>query len=85
MGNPGRKILILFDGYESIKRPINLFDANNCDEWNDDTKVIISSTMEYLSAFENYQILFAPNHKLAELVEYRISDLNYNQIRQYIQ
>jgi len=78
-------MLILFDQYEELKRPINLFDANNCEEWGDDAKVIISTSTDYLKAFKNYEVQFAPNKKLTSLIEYKINDLNPNQVQQYIQ
>ena len=64
-----------------MKQPVNLFEANDFDEWEDDIKVIITSNSSYLAKFSDYRDFFIADDNSASLVEYMIADLDENQIR----
>jgi len=50
----------------------------------DDIKVIITSRENNLKAYKDYTKFFAPNNDRSKLIEYKIDDIDSNQIRQYV-
>jgi len=43
------KFLLLLDGFDELSQPINLYDTNKLEEWDDDIKIIITSRHDYLA------------------------------------
>ena len=75
------KIVMLLDGFDEMRQPVNLFDANDFEDWMGGVKVIITSRENHLKAYKNYTKFFTPNQERSQLVEYRINNINVYQIR----
>ena len=83
-----RKYLFIFDGYDELKAPKNLYECNKIFEYGKFAKVIITSREEYLKAYGEYSKYFKANGAAnadSILLEYRITPLSINQIKTYIQ
>ena len=75
--------LFIFDGYDELKAPKNLYKSNNLAAFGKHTKMIITSREEYLKSYGNYQKYFKPSHS-ASLYEHRIADVTEAQRSEYI-
>ena len=76
--------LFIFDGYDELKAPKNLYKSNNLALFGKNTKMIITSREEYLKSYGNYQKYFKPSHS-SSLYEHRIADVTKAQRTEYIQ
>ncbi|MDJ0652410.1 MAG: NACHT domain-containing protein, partial [Simkaniaceae bacterium] len=84
LGEIGRsKFLFIFDGYDELKVPKNLYKSNKLEEFGVDTKMIITCREEYLKAYRNYQKYFKPQNN-AQLFEHRITTVTTEQRDVYI-
>ena len=45
------KFLLLIDGYEELRSPVNIWDQNNFEDWEKDIKILISCRSDYLKPF----------------------------------
>ena len=70
------KFLLLLDGFDELTQPINLYDVNKLEEWDDDIKTIITSRHDYLAQFADYDNFFIPNEDENGFVEYIISEVD---------
>ena len=77
------KYLFIFDGYDELKAPKNLYKVNKLEEFGEDTKMIITSREEYLKAYGNYQKYFKPESN-SQLFEHRITDVTEKQRNIYL-
>ena len=71
--------LILFDGYDELRKPINLYVLNSLEDYN--CKVIYSSRREYLKAFGvEYMQYFSSSGRISNpnnVLEVNIPNLNF--------
>ena len=79
-----RNYLFIFDGYDELKAPKNIYECNKLQEYGASAKIIITSREEYLKAYGEYSKYFKANNN-SELLEYRITPLGSDQIKNYIQ
>ncbi|MDJ0652090.1 MAG: NACHT domain-containing protein [Simkaniaceae bacterium] len=85
LGQEGKStFLFIFDGYDELKAPKNLYNINKLEEFGIATKMIITSREEYLKAYGNYQNYFKPQNN-AQLFEHRIADITEEQRNVYIE
>ena len=75
--------LFIFDGYDELKAPKNLYKSNNLKAFGHRTKMIITSREEYLKSYGNYQKYFKPKHS-SSVFEHRIADITKEQRDEYI-
>ena len=76
------KFLFLFDGFDELKQPINLYDTNQLGSWGADVKIIVTS--RNLTQFSEYAHFFMPNQEEHQLTEYAITPVDDAQIAQYV-
>jgi len=69
------KIVMLLDGFDELRQPVNLYDANDLASWMGDMKIIVTSRVENLEAYQDYTKLFAPRRRPDQLIEYLLEDV----------
>ena len=81
-----RRYLFIFDGYDELKSPKNLYEENNMKEFIL-SKVIITSREEYLQSYGEYVNYFKSNDADSKnnfLFEYRITPVNESEREKFI-